>query len=55
MKEEEQEVVRPVGSEIGLWRVLPNLQKTPQSPVSERGIPRLRDSRTQCCGGTENS
>jgi hypothetical protein len=55
MKEEGQEVVRQVGSEIGLWRVLPKLQKTQYSPMSERGIPHLRDFKTQCCGGTKSS
>lgn len=28
MREEEQEVARQVGSEAGLWKVLPKLQKT---------------------------
>lgn len=47
MKEEEQIVVRQVGSEIGLWRVLPKLPKTQSSFMSERHVPHLRNYKTQ--------
>lgn len=47
MKEEEQIVVRQVGSEIGLWRVLPKLPKIQSSSMSEWHVPRLRNFKIQ--------
>lgn len=55
-EKEQEEAERQTGSETGLWKVLPKLKMTPESPMPEGASHASETSRSNwCCGGKEGS